>query len=79
MSPDKPRITARIAGYPLHPLTRPFAIGYFFAVCACDLVYSQASVFVQNDSPEFASITPSSVTKRLRPCCGTISISPSAL
>jgi len=57
MSPDKPRITARIAGYPLHPLTRPFAIGYFFAVCACDLVYSQASVFVQNDSPEFASIT----------------------
>jgi uncharacterized membrane protein len=54
---DKPRITAKIAGYPLHPLLRPFAIGYFLAVCGCDLVYSQASVFVQNASPEFGSIT----------------------
>ena len=41
----------------LHPLLRPFAIGYFFAVCACDLVYSQASLFAQKGAPEFASIT----------------------
>ena len=57
MTVEKPRITAKIAGRPLHPLLRPFAIGYFLAVCACDLVYSQASVFAQNDAPEFASIT----------------------
>ena len=57
MTIEKPRITAKIAGRPLHPLLRPFAIGYFLAVCACDLVYSQASVFAQSDAPEFASIT----------------------
>ncbi len=57
MAIDKPHITAKIAGRPLHPLLRPFAIGYFFAVCACDLVYSQASVFAQNDAAEFAAIT----------------------
>ena len=57
MAHEKPRITAKIAGRPLHPLLRPFAIGYFFAVCACDLVYSQASVFARNDAAEFASIT----------------------
>ena len=57
MTVEKPRITAKIAGRPLHPLLRPFAIGYFLAVCACDLVYSQASVFAQNDAAEFASIT----------------------
>jgi uncharacterized membrane protein len=57
MTHDKPRITATIAGRPLHPLLRPFAIGYFLATCACDLVYSQASVFAQRDAPEFASIT----------------------
>jgi uncharacterized membrane protein len=54
---EKPRITAKIAGRPLHPLLRPFVIGYFFAVCACDLVYSQASIFAQNDAGDFASIT----------------------
>ena len=54
---EKPRITATIAGRALHPLLRPFAIGYFFAACACDLVYSQASIFVQKGAPEFASIT----------------------
>ena len=57
MTIEKPRITAKIAGRPLHPLLRPFAIGYFLAVCACDLIYSQASVFAQNDAPGFASIT----------------------
>ena len=57
MTIQKPRITAKIAGRPLHPLLRPFAIGYFLAVCLCDLVYSQASVFAQNDAPGFASIT----------------------
>ena len=54
---QKPRITAKIAGRALHPLLRPFVIGYFFAACACDLVYSQASVFAQNDAGDFASIT----------------------
>ena len=54
---EKPRITAKIAGRPLHPLLRPFVIGYFFAACACDLVYSQASIFAQNDAGNFASIT----------------------
>jgi uncharacterized membrane protein len=57
MAIDKPRITAKIAGRPLHPLLRPFAIGYFLAVGGCDLIYSQASIFAQNDTPEFASIT----------------------
>ena len=57
MTIEIPRITAKIAGRPLQPLLRPFAIGYFLAVCACDLVYSQASVFAQNDAPGFASIT----------------------
>lgn len=57
MSLDKPRITAKIAGRPLHPLFRPFAIGYFLAVGFCDLIYSQASIFMQNESPEFSSIT----------------------
>jgi uncharacterized membrane protein len=54
---EKLRITAKIAGRPLHPLLRPFAIGYFLAVCGCDLVYSQASLFARGDAPEFASIT----------------------
>ena len=54
---EKPRITAKIAGRALHPLLRPFAIGYFLAACACDLVYSQASIFAQQGMPEFASIT----------------------
>ena len=47
---EKPRITAKIAGRPLHPLLRPFVIGYFFAVCGCDLVYSQASVVLGEDA-----------------------------
>jgi uncharacterized membrane protein len=54
---EKPRITAKIAGRPLHPLLRPFVIGYFFAVFGCDLVYSQASVFAQYEAGDFASIT----------------------
>src|SRR5438445_6461505 len=54
---EKPRITAKIAGRPLHPLLRPFVVGYFLAVCGCDLVYSQASIFAQNDAGDFASIT----------------------
>jgi len=54
---EKPRITAKIAGRPLHPLLRPFVVGYFLAACGCDLVYSQASIFAQNDAGDFASIT----------------------
>jgi len=54
---DKPRITAKIAGRALHPLLQPFAVGYFFAATACDLVYSQASIFARLGAPEFASIT----------------------
>jgi|GEM_PF-2729138 len=57
MTIEKPRITAKIAGRALHPLLRPFAIGYFLAVCACDLIYSQASVFARSTASEFASIT----------------------
>jgi uncharacterized membrane protein len=57
MTPQKPRITAQIAGRALHPLLRPFAVGYFFAACAADLVYTQASVFVRHSVPEFAEIT----------------------
>jgi uncharacterized membrane protein len=57
MAFEKPRITAKIAGRPLHPLLRPFAIGYFLATCACDLVYSQAGLFARYDAPEFATIT----------------------
>ena len=57
MNLDKPRITASIAGRALHPLLRPFAIGYFLAVCAVDLVYSQASILVQYDSKDIAQIT----------------------
>ena len=54
---EKPRITAKIAGRALHPLLRPFMVGYFLAVLGCDLVYSQAGVFAQNDAGGFASIT----------------------
>jgi uncharacterized membrane protein len=57
MNPDKPRITAKIAGRPLHPLLRPFAIVYFLAACGCDLLFYQASVFAREGSPEFVSIT----------------------
>jgi len=57
MKPGKPRITATIAGRALHPLLRPFAVGYFFTACAADLVYTQASVFVRHSVPEFADIT----------------------
>ncbi len=57
MTAAKPHITAKIAGRPLHPLLRPFAIGYFLAACGCDIVYSQASVFARNDAAQFASIT----------------------
>jgi len=57
MTSQKPRITAQIAGRALHPLLRPFAVGYFFTACAADLVYTQASVFVPQSVPEFADIT----------------------
>ena len=57
MSSRKPRITAKIAGRPLHPLLRPFAVGYFLAALPADLVYSQASIFVRHSAPEFAAIT----------------------
>ena len=57
MKPGKPRITAKIAGRALHPLLRPFAVGYFLTACAADLVYTQASVFVRHSVPEFADIT----------------------
>jgi uncharacterized membrane protein len=57
MTAAKPRITAKIGGRALHPLLRPFAVGYFFTACAADLVYTQASVFVRHSVPEFADIT----------------------
>lgn len=57
MTHRKPRITAQIAGRALHPLLRPFAVGYFLTACAADLVYTQASVFVPRSVPEFAEVT----------------------
>jgi uncharacterized membrane protein len=57
MTPRKPHITAQIAGRALHPLLRPFAVGYYLTACAADLVYTQASVFVRHSVPEFAEIT----------------------
>jgi uncharacterized membrane protein len=57
MSSAKPHITVKIAGRALHPLLRPFAVGYFLAACACDLIYSQASLFARHGVPEFAAIT----------------------
>ena len=57
MTSGKPRITARIGGRALHPLLRPFAVGFFFTACAADLVYTQASVFVRHGVPEFADVT----------------------
>ena len=57
MQTDKPRITAQIAGRALHPILRPFAIGYFLAVCMVDVVYSQANILVRYDSNEIAGIT----------------------
>lgn len=57
MNLDKPRITVQIAGRALYPLLRPFAIGYFLAVCAVDLVYSQASILVRYDAKDIADIT----------------------
>ena len=57
MNLDKPRITVQIAGRALYPLLRPFAIGYFLAVCAVDLVYSQASIPVRYDAKDIADIT----------------------
>src|SRR5687768_989256 len=42
MTSGKPFITAKIAGRALHPLLRPFAVGYFLTACAADLVYTQA-------------------------------------
>jgi uncharacterized membrane protein len=57
MTPDKPHITVRIAGRALYPLLRPFAVGYFLAVCAVDLVYSQASILVRYDAKDIADIT----------------------
>jgi uncharacterized membrane protein len=53
---EKTRITAQIAGHALHPLLRPFVIGYFVAVLGCDLLYAQASAFAQSTS-DFAHIT----------------------
>lgn len=55
--PEKPRITAQIAGRALHPLLWPFVVGYFLAVCAIDLIYSQASILVQYDAKNIADIT----------------------
>ena len=39
MSLEKPHITAKIAGRSLYPMLRPYAVGYFFATLACDLLY----------------------------------------
>lgn len=53
----EPRITATIAGRPLHPLLRPFAGAYFLAVLGCDLLYSSATAYQQAVDSDFARIT----------------------
>jgi uncharacterized membrane protein len=52
-----PRITVQIAGRALHPLLRPFVVGYFVAACLCDLVYAQSSANARWAAGEFGSIT----------------------
>jgi uncharacterized membrane protein len=52
-----PRITAKIAGRPLHPLLRPFAVGYFLAVLGCDLLYANAGVNARFSAQGFGSVT----------------------
>jgi len=36
---EQPRITAKVAGRSLYLVLRPYAVGYFFATLACDLLY----------------------------------------
>ena len=55
--PDKPRITAQIAGRPLQPLLLPFVVGYFASALVCDLIYFQSSAAARFMAPEFGSIT----------------------
>jgi len=57
MPPEKPRVTAQIAGRALHPVLRPFAVNAFLAAGAADLVYMQAGVFVQESVPRFVVLT----------------------
>ena len=57
MPTDKPRITATVAGRPLHPIFRPFAIGYFLAALGCDLLYAQAGTFARAGASDFGAIT----------------------
>ena len=52
-----PRITAKIAGRALHPLLRPFAIGYFLAVLGCDLLYANAGANARFAADGFGSMT----------------------
>lgn len=52
-----PRITAKIAGRALHPLLRPFAIGYFLAVLGCDLLYANAGANARFTADGFGSLT----------------------
>jgi len=52
-----PRITAKVAGRALHPIFRPFAVGYFLAALGCDLLYAQAGAFARAGASDFGSIT----------------------
>ena len=57
--PGPPRITARIAGRSLYLLPRPYALGYFLATLACDLLYfsTQSGVDRSEAVVEFGLIT----------------------
>lgn len=57
MPPEKPRVTAQIAGRALHPLLRPLAANAFFAATAADLVYMQMSIFAGHGVPRFVAFT----------------------
>ncbi len=56
---DQPRITAKIAGRSLYLLLRPYAVGYFYAVLAYDLLYflTQSSADRHDTVAEFGMIS----------------------
>ena len=59
MAVQKPRITAKLAGRSVYLSLRAFAVGYFLATLACDLLFfaSQSSEQRRFAAAEFALIT----------------------
>lgn len=59
MQLEQPRITAKIAGRSVYLVLRPYAVGYFFAALACDLLYfsTQGSTDRRLSMVEFGMIS----------------------